>query len=173
METAGTPDSGSIALARYGGEPTGTGASPRAQKLRRPLDKMGRLRISAIVDARFSLIVDGETASSRVRRGGAQARGLNVLTTRHCRCWKPPDSRSRGVQTCTRRPTCKGLPGGTWNKGLGVVLAKFYLTCHKGNRSPLVQKVPHRLVLHGHHLVVAVVPVDGDWVVVVRLPYHP
>ena len=36
------------------------------------------LRISVIVDARFSLIVDGETASSRVRRGGAQARGLNV-----------------------------------------------------------------------------------------------
>ena len=37
-----------------------------------------RLRISAIVDARFSLIVDGETASSRVRRGGAQAPGVNV-----------------------------------------------------------------------------------------------
>ena len=37
-----------------------------------------QLRISAIVDARFSLIVDGETASSRVRRGGAQALGLNV-----------------------------------------------------------------------------------------------
>mmetsp|Transcript_18005 Transcript_18005/g.50769 ORF Transcript_18005/g.50769 Transcript_18005/m.50769 type:complete len:254 (-) Transcript_18005:2655-3416(-) len=36
------------------------------------------VRISAIVDARFSLIVDGETASSRVRRGGAQAPGLNV-----------------------------------------------------------------------------------------------
>ena len=36
------------------------------------------MRISAIVDARFSLIVDDETASSRVRRGGAQALGLNV-----------------------------------------------------------------------------------------------
>ena len=36
------------------------------------------LRISAIVDARFSLIVDGETASSRVRRGGAQVRVVNV-----------------------------------------------------------------------------------------------
>ena len=36
------------------------------------------VRISAIVDARFSLIVDGETASSRVRRGGAQAPGRNV-----------------------------------------------------------------------------------------------
>ena len=36
------------------------------------------LRISAIVDARFRLIVDGETASSRVRRGGAQAPGSNV-----------------------------------------------------------------------------------------------
>ena len=36
------------------------------------------LRISAIVDARFSLIVDGKTASSRVRRRGAQAPGWNV-----------------------------------------------------------------------------------------------
>jgi hypothetical protein len=36
------------------------------------------LRISAIVDARFSLIVDGETASRRTRRGGAQALGSNV-----------------------------------------------------------------------------------------------
>ena len=36
------------------------------------------VRISAIVDARFSLIVDGETASSRMCRGGAQAPGLNV-----------------------------------------------------------------------------------------------
>ena len=36
------------------------------------------MRISAIVDARFSLIVDDETASSRVRRGGAQAPGVNV-----------------------------------------------------------------------------------------------
>jgi hypothetical protein len=34
--------------------------------------------ISAIVDAHFSLIVDGETASSRVRRGGAQAPDVNV-----------------------------------------------------------------------------------------------
>ena len=36
------------------------------------------VRISAIVDARFSLIVDGETASSRARRGGVQALGRNV-----------------------------------------------------------------------------------------------
>ena len=36
------------------------------------------LRISAIVDAYFSLIVDGETASFRARRGGAQALGWNV-----------------------------------------------------------------------------------------------
>jgi DNA (cytosine-5)-methyltransferase 1 len=36
------------------------------------------LRISAIVDARFSLIVDGETASSRMCRGGAQAPRPNV-----------------------------------------------------------------------------------------------
>jgi hypothetical protein len=39
---------------------------------------LNQVRISAIVDARFSLIVDGETASSRVRRGGAQAPRLNV-----------------------------------------------------------------------------------------------
>ena len=36
------------------------------------------VRISVIVDARFSLIVDGETASRKTRRGGAQALGLNV-----------------------------------------------------------------------------------------------
>jgi hypothetical protein len=36
------------------------------------------VRISAIVDAHFSLIVDGETASLRTRRGGAQALELNV-----------------------------------------------------------------------------------------------
>ena len=36
------------------------------------------VRISVIVDARFSLIVDGETASSGARRGGAQAPGGNV-----------------------------------------------------------------------------------------------
>jgi len=40
---------------------------------------LAALRISAIVDARFSLIVDGETASRRTRRGGAQALGLNVV----------------------------------------------------------------------------------------------
>ncbi|MDP1901904.1 MAG: hypothetical protein Q8K96_15835 [Rubrivivax sp.] len=36
------------------------------------------MRISVIVDARFSLIVDGETASSKARRGGVQAPGVNV-----------------------------------------------------------------------------------------------
>ena len=36
------------------------------------------VRISAIVDACFRLIVDGETASSRARRGGAQAPGVIV-----------------------------------------------------------------------------------------------
>ena len=36
------------------------------------------VRISAIVDAHFSLIVDGQTASRGTRRGGAQALGLNV-----------------------------------------------------------------------------------------------
>ena len=40
--------------------------------------QLAYVRISAIVDARFSLIVDGETASSRTRRGGAQAPGRNV-----------------------------------------------------------------------------------------------
>ena len=34
------------------------------------------VRISVIVDAGFSLIVDGETVSRRTRRGGAQALGL-------------------------------------------------------------------------------------------------
>jgi len=48
------------------------------------------VRISAIVDARFSLIVDGETASSRMRRGGAQALRLNVaqsstISLKRCR----------------------------------------------------------------------------------------
>ena len=37
-----------------------------------------QVRISAIVDARFRLIVDGETASSRARRGGVQVPGSNV-----------------------------------------------------------------------------------------------
>ena len=42
------------------------------------LDRPLLMRISAIVDACFSLIVDGETASSRARRGGAQVPGSNV-----------------------------------------------------------------------------------------------
>ena len=37
-----------------------------------------KLRISAIVDGCFSLIVDGETAASKRRWGSAQALGLNV-----------------------------------------------------------------------------------------------
>ena len=37
------------------------------------------MRISAIVDARFSLIVDGETASSRTRPGGMHALVLVAL----------------------------------------------------------------------------------------------
>jgi hypothetical protein len=36
------------------------------------------MRISAIVDGHFSLIVDVQTALLRTRRGGAQALGLNV-----------------------------------------------------------------------------------------------
>ena len=43
-----------------------------------PREKFFKVRISAIVDARFSLIVDGQTASIRRRRGGAQAPGWNV-----------------------------------------------------------------------------------------------
>jgi hypothetical protein len=39
---------------------------------------MAKVRISAIVDARFSLIVDDETVSSKVSRGGSQARGPSV-----------------------------------------------------------------------------------------------
>ena len=46
--------------------------------MKRPTAADPMLRISAIVDARFSLIVDGETTSSRARRGGAQALRLNV-----------------------------------------------------------------------------------------------
>ena len=47
-------------------------------ELDRAFVDISQLRISAIVDAHFSLIVDGETASRRTRRGGAQALGLNV-----------------------------------------------------------------------------------------------
>jgi hypothetical protein len=36
------------------------------------------LRISAIVDAHFRLIVDGKSAPSVTRRGGAQVLGRNV-----------------------------------------------------------------------------------------------
>ena len=36
------------------------------------------VRISAIVDAHFRLIVDGKSAPSVTRRGGAKVRGLNV-----------------------------------------------------------------------------------------------
>jgi len=42
------------------------------------LMKMVLLRVSAIVDAHFSLIVNGETSSFRARRGGAQALEGNV-----------------------------------------------------------------------------------------------
>ena len=49
----------------------------RQEQIRR-LQVCAQVRISAIVDARFSLIVDGETASRRTRRGGAQALRLNV-----------------------------------------------------------------------------------------------
>ena len=47
-------------------------------KSRELIAAIDELRISAIVDARFSLIVDGETASSRTRWGGAQVPGRNV-----------------------------------------------------------------------------------------------
>ena len=51
---------------------------------------MALLRISAIVDARFSLIVDGETVSSMTRRGGAQALGLNVAQSSTISLKPPP-----------------------------------------------------------------------------------
>jgi hypothetical protein len=50
----------------------------QALKLAAEARRSSKLRISAIVDARFSLIVDGETASSRMCRGGAQAPRPNV-----------------------------------------------------------------------------------------------
>jgi hypothetical protein len=53
-------------------------------------DRAGPLRISAIVDACFSLIVDGETASSRARRGVAQAPGLNVAQSSTISLKPPP-----------------------------------------------------------------------------------
>jgi len=51
---------------------------------------MAGLRISVIVDAGFSLIVDGETASRRTRRGGAQALGLNVAQSSTIRLKRSP-----------------------------------------------------------------------------------
>jgi len=48
------------------------------------------VRISAIVDAHFSLIVDGDTASRRTRRGGAQALGLNVAQSSTISLKRPP-----------------------------------------------------------------------------------
>ena len=51
---------------------------------------LGWVRISVIVDARFSLIVDGETASSRMRRGGAQAPVLNVAHPSTIGLKRPP-----------------------------------------------------------------------------------
>jgi hypothetical protein len=54
------------------------------------------VRISTIVDARFSLIVDGETASSRERRGDAQALGLNV---------------AQSSTISLKRYSCKGASG--------------------------------------------------------------
>ena len=50
----------------------------RAAKLGELRADIRQVRISAIVDAHFSLIVDGQTASRGTRRGGAQALGLNV-----------------------------------------------------------------------------------------------
>lgn len=49
-----------------------------------------KVRISAIVDARFSLIVDGETVSSRTRRGGVQALGSNVAQSSTISLKPPP-----------------------------------------------------------------------------------
>jgi hypothetical protein len=48
------------------------------------------VRISAIVDACFSLIVDDETASRRTRRGSAQALSLNVAQSSTISLKRPP-----------------------------------------------------------------------------------
>ena len=76
------------------------GAGLRANEVCRlkigDVDSQRMVRISAIVDAHFSLIVDGETASFRARRGGAQALGLNVAQS----------------STISLKPTVvKGMPG--------------------------------------------------------------
>jgi hypothetical protein len=52
------------------------------------------VRISVIVDAGFSLIVDAEKASRRTRRGGAQALGLNVAQSSTISLKRSPE---RGV----------------------------------------------------------------------------
>ena len=52
------------------------------------------MRISVIVDARFSLIVDGEIASSSPRRGGVQVPGRNVAQPSTISLKRPP---ARGV----------------------------------------------------------------------------
>ena len=54
------------------------------------------LRISVIVDARFSLIVDGETASSSPRRGGVQVPGRNVAQPSTISLKRPPARAYRG-----------------------------------------------------------------------------
>ena len=62
----------------------------------RAAQQIAVLRISVIVDARFSLIVDGETASSRVRRGGAQVPVVNV---------------AQASTISLKRPRARGLSG--------------------------------------------------------------
>ena len=54
-----------------------------------------RVGISAIVDAGFSLIVDGETASRRTRRGGAQANRARISRMKDAEL--PPKSPSHDL----------------------------------------------------------------------------
>ena len=51
---------------------------PLAQQAASVVQAVADVRISVIVDARFSLIVDDETASSKARRRGVQVPGWNV-----------------------------------------------------------------------------------------------
>ena len=54
------------------------------------------MRISAIVDAQFSLIVDGKSVPGRTCRGGMQVLGLNVAQSSTIRLKRSGVARSRG-----------------------------------------------------------------------------
>ena len=60
------------------------------------LQPLAVLRISAIVDAHFSLIVDGKAVPGRTCRGGMQVLGLNVAQSSTIRLKRSAVARSRG-----------------------------------------------------------------------------